>query len=45
MDYEAIRYFVTGEKPDTVSDHEEIMLLLEKRISCCPFPKTVSKGI
>lgn len=28
MDYEAIRYFVTGEKPDAVSDLEEVMRLL-----------------
>jgi len=32
MDYEAIRYFVTGEKPDAVSDQEEVMRLLEQML-------------
>jgi TetR/AcrR family transcriptional regulator, fatty acid metabolism regulator protein len=32
MDYEAIRYFVTGEKPDAARDHQDIMLLLDRML-------------
>ena len=32
MDYEAIRYFVTREKPDAVLDHEDIMQLLDQML-------------
>lgn len=32
MDYEAIRYFVTAEEPDAVSDQEDVMRLLEKML-------------
>jgi TetR/AcrR family fatty acid metabolism transcriptional regulator len=32
MDYEAIRYFVTREKPDATQDHAEIMRLLERML-------------
>jgi len=32
MDYEAIRYFVTREKPDATQDHVDIMRLLERML-------------
>ncbi len=32
MDYEAIRYFVTGEKPGATQDHADIMNLLERTL-------------
>jgi len=32
MDYEAIQYFATGEKPDAVSDLEDIMQLLDQML-------------
>jgi TetR/AcrR family fatty acid metabolism transcriptional regulator len=32
MDYEAIRYFVTKEKPDATQDHADIMRLLERML-------------
>jgi TetR/AcrR family fatty acid metabolism transcriptional regulator len=32
MDYEAIRYFVTREKPDATQDHADIMKLLERML-------------
>ena len=32
MDYEAIRYFVTREKPDATQDHADIMRLVERML-------------
>jgi TetR/AcrR family fatty acid metabolism transcriptional regulator len=32
MDYEAIRYFVTREKPDAAKDHKDIMRLLDRML-------------